>query len=225
MPVWKQALMTTIVALVCTVALAIAGGWFRTWSEGRRIADLLAKATPSPLLKSGDCSQPCWHTIQPGQTTLSEARSVLNADNSLVHEISQGLWDCWHLKAQSHWQWCLEIPNGAITPNTVIERFYLTNFQDSDLQLAEILAQFGQPIGMRLLPQTDTDEGEIYFDHNITVNVGTVYIAMMDKMTPFSPTMPVRSVTYTRPDQPLRCKPYPWPGFTEAPHDTWKCQH
>jgi hypothetical protein len=180
------------------------------------------------LLASGDCSQPCWHGIQPGKTTLDQAEAILRADRTLTLE-TNSFTDpfgkihyqlCWSRTFAPKWEGCAS-RRGSANPNDPIDDIVLI----PDIRLGEVLQVLGEPTGIHLLLGTDTINADVYFGNNIRVDTGVIYSALMPAYRyQLTPHQRIVRVTYFRPEQPPRCKPYPWPGFGTPRLDTWQCQ-
>src|SRR5258707_15671567 len=58
------------------------------------------------VLDTGSCAQPCWHSIQPGTTTLSQAAQILRTD-SRFHVNTDDLYElCWTSVEDQMWGGC-----------------------------------------------------------------------------------------------------------------------
>ncbi len=206
----------TVLMATCVGAIA-----FALFAYSRRTPIVVAQ-----LSNPGNCTQPCWHGIQPGQTTMAEARKILDADRGLEMLPNSGSIPQWRSTQTSGW--IVSVSGENLVDYLDLEgRFMATSdLVLPDVHLGDLVQAFGQPVGYRLSMMTDTAEGIVYFRDSIQANVGTVYIAMggpVTEMRPFVPEMGIRYLRYVSPSI-RQCRPYPWPGFTAASPTAWQCQ-
>jgi hypothetical protein len=203
--------LTFDLALVMMVAAAVYAGGRKEWSASMRAFD------------PGDCAQPCWHGIQPGKTTLDQAEAFLRADNRLLVTSSiitgassrQRVIICWHAPSKSG---CATGP--ADSPDRFVDDLV---FDDPNLTLEEAIMLFGEPIGIRLLPRTDTSDAIVYFNGNVEVWIYMIDSAYWSEPRSFAPSMRSSRVIYESPFG-AKCRLYPWRGFRPPARDSWKCR-
>jgi hypothetical protein len=137
-----------VLTLICTALIGLSRGvgWIvASTNTSRRII--------SNLLDTGDCSQPCWHNIEPGKTTLDQAEILLQREGSLVVNVKRhdgsgptdlGTKPCdlhWHLQSIPNYDGC------ALANNNIIWKVVLHPVSDprSGISLAELLPSLGVP--------------------------------------------------------------------------------
>ncbi len=177
---------------------------------------------PEPLyLDTGACSQPCWHGVRVGTTTADEAQRLLQADRhvyDLAHNDPNPIFHCiyeWKMQTIPYYTGCM-----IIAPDQPVKAIELRP-SDRELQLAAMIAQFGQPIAAQLCRRLDFGPhyrlavfAVVYFPDNVTV---IAYDGRPDAWW-LSPQMFVKLIRY---DQPAAEPPIPfnaprWKGFASS---------
>ncbi len=206
---FKRLLVKTILLMTCVNAVAI------TLSMSGRSKPFVV----AQFLEPGNCAQPCWHGIQPGKTTMAEARTILDADAGLELQRDSVVSPEWR---STQAPWGVRVVGTYLVGDLDVAGISVL----PDVQLGDLVLAFGQPIGYRLQMMTDSAEGIVYFENHIQANVGMIYFALAPpytEMLPFTPKMSIHHISYSGPDS-LPCKLNPWPGYSKAPPPTiWRC--
>lgn len=169
------------------------------------------------ILSVSACTQPCWHGLSPGVTTLDEADAMLNSDTQNVQavvDIQPGLFErprhvCWTLSVDPGWTGCALRHDGA--PG-VINEIYLTAPHNQGFSLGDTLVLLGQPAASKLCTRLGFMSATLYFPNNIEVDAFEDHLAADGR---YDPHMRIFQVVYHYPsDEP----PYPfdtlqWRGF------------
>lgn len=186
--------------------------------------------SPSPAMLAidpGSCSQPCWHDIQIGKTTVKQAEALLKQDSKFVVELnidpnSFGAGGMSWEAQSGPIDWGAADPQIPNDPNSPVNFLYM--YLD-DLRLGDAIQVFGEPVGYELCWRTDTMDAHVHFNNHIDVLVSGIYIDMMGHMSAFAPNQNVAAVIYHPLDQqPYRRELRPWEGFKAPSKDGWKCR-
>jgi hypothetical protein len=192
----------------------------------REIARRLSSISPeAAILNVEACSQPCWHGIHPGVTTLDQAAENLRADQVLVANVldvqlgdfaSRRREICWEIRNQVDWRGCALRDQGFSGP---INRLELEP-PDEGLSLGDTILLFGNPIASEYCMRLGLYYAFVYFPDNVEVRTrGESPIQSGTTMPRYDPTMRVFIVRYHYPaDEPPYAFDTPrWQGFT-YPH-------
>lgn len=199
--------LTVLIVSICVIAIVILLAMRRAAAPSEAVR----------LLAPGNCTQPCWHGIQPGKTTLDQAEAILRADRTLALETNSysdpfgklHYQLCWSRTVAPRWEGCAS-RRGSSNANDPIDDIVLI----PDIRLGEAVQVLGKPTGIQLLLGTDTIDADVYFRGSIRVDAGMIYSAMMPSYVyQLTPYKQITRVTYFRPEQQPRCKPHPWRGF------------
>ncbi len=162
--------------------------------------------------------EPCWHGIQPGVTTIEQAKAILSADRALVADLGFYFDNCWYFVPFPSWKICLGPLHGF--SSDVITYVYV-RFESAPEapRLGDMLPLFGEPVASKLcwyrfgvgVNNSRSFVGaDVYFENG-------VYTGAYDPQQPNStrpdPNMALFLVTYAhrdrRPDLPF------WRGFIQ----------
>lgn len=190
------------------------------------VALIVFVQTVSRLLRSGGvaariitadiCPQPCWHGIQPGSTTITNAYELLKADTALVDNINLGPPGrgvppeqilCWSIVASPRWRGCIGRNLTNAGPVNLIELSPPANV----FTLGQAIALFDEPVAVEMC-QT---YAHIYFEHDVEVVVAGRRSPALD---PQQSILLVRFL-YPSSEPPYRFDTPPWQGFI-----TWRGQ-
>ncbi len=194
---------------------------------GVRVVGALTRTGAAAMLDAGPCAQPCWHGIQPGQTTFEDAQTLLRGRTDVL-DVAYSTVDS-HL----HWITATEPPwrgrgfrwsaagGGAVD-------FILMEPPPDVMRLGDAVAIFGAPVVSTLCWRFDNNQpnlagklprpflgAHVYFNGDVEV---LAYNPTRPTERRFDPDMVVWSVTYNYPDQepPYRFDAPIWRGFTVA---------
>jgi hypothetical protein len=173
---------------------------------GARIVGGTVKPPAAALLDSGVCTQPCWNGIQPGLTTLQQARDILMADHQIQVEALDAHHLCWQSRANQAWRGCAD--EGWITGGQV--RYLELTFGPGALRLGDAILLFGQPVNPALCWTGDRLAAYILFRQNVVIKAS----APITGTWPFDQKMDVDAVQYYSPEA-LSYDPdsWDWKGF------------
>lgn len=185
----------------------------------------IGHAKPAPraeFIDPGPCSQPCWHGIKPGTTTLSEAIARLRADGVFsldTHE--QGL--CWVPISDRDWSGCLSWKIGA-GPDAPVTGLLL-HLPFDTVTIAEVLPLFGEPLAAKRCWRTDTWQAYLIFPSNVAL-VTRNYSTFSGQPERFSPSLTIDQIWYYLPEDapPYNTNMPLWRGFSgrrERPICRW----
>ncbi len=178
----------------------------------------VSKASDPPFLTlfaQQGCDSPCWHHIQLGKTTLTQAEVILRQDMTIrdLGFSEDGL--CW---TAGNWQGCLGSDSGQQTVNSMT--FYPP---DGDFRLGDAVQVFGEPLASAdaCLFQDDgpfETTALILFAHQVqlTVSAPTATFSL-------SPSMRVNMISYSRVPSPAQFSS-PWRGFTLLNDSAGNCE-
>lgn len=203
-------LLKLILCFILINALAIAA---------TRVIGSQIRTPESRLFETGNCSQPCWHGIQPGKTTLDEAEAILYSESDFVTGIVQQppLLDCdieWSFIAFPEFWGCASAKNGIISDMWVgVETIH---FKTAGLDLGYALYSLGSPIAAEVCGDSNgasyasmyTNQVKIYLEldwvyDGIPFPKGNRDLAWVD----------VKRIHYS--DKPIKAPhAIPWHGFT-----------
>jgi hypothetical protein len=126
------------------------------------------------LFQTGDCQQPCWHDIQPGKTTITEAEALLNT-LPFVSDVRPG--DRSVDRCDLLWNINLPIPywGCASAESTVIVRLGISaqmgNFYDG-IGIENLLAVLGAPDRASLCDaSTSVIWGNFYYGTSVSAGI------------------------------------------------------
>jgi hypothetical protein len=166
------------------------------------------------LLESGNCEQPCWHGIRPGETSFQQATTILQADSSYNLSLTAGKSLCWLSLKSTSWYGCTE-GHGETVQDVEL------SLPDGMLRLGDAIALFGMPIAARLCwfdsYSQDYVVARLRFE-------GSIEIEAFDPENPvewrFAPEMTIIQVYYLSaesPRLPINGKQHlRWRGFTNT---------
>ncbi|MCC7447713.1 MAG: hypothetical protein IT324_09865 [Anaerolineae bacterium] len=136
--------------------LALTGGLILTFAllmVGVRAIDVTNPSPAVAILDPGNCSQPCWHGIQPGKTTFGQIKTLLRTDNGwFIHSYDQNHSLEWYMIASPDWYGsAYRNPPYADNPNTdypvqAVQLF----FPEGSFQLHSAIALWGRPTAILL---------------------------------------------------------------------------
>src|SRR5438552_5385841 len=73
-----------------------------------RVVGGTIKPSGFALFQLNQCSpEPCWHDIQPGVTTVEQARAILAADPGLAANLATYYDNCWYMVSVPSWKICI----------------------------------------------------------------------------------------------------------------------
>src|SRR5690349_4322546 len=87
-----------------------------------RIIGYATRSSGNILVDAGDCSQPCWHGIRPGTTTLDRARAFVMTDNPVSFAQVKSRFDneaCWTTLTVPAWLACTIFLYGTRTDQRI----------------------------------------------------------------------------------------------------------
>ena len=180
---------------------------------------------PTPTvttIAAGQCDQPCWNGIRPGETTIAQASELFSANPMLSANPGSAQFDnerCWDMAATSPlsaWRACTVYWYAS---DNKISLLRLTPPQGK-FQLGDVLALFGDPLASTLcwwdarLPNMPSQflRARLYFKNNIEV---WAYSLRQPTSFLFDPGMVVYTVNYhyTQADLPFLPDAPLWHGF------------
>lgn len=168
----------------------------------------------------GQCEQPCWNGIRPGQTTIDQVQAIFRADPALAASPGVAQFDnerCWNMASGSPfplWRVCTVFWYAA---DHTISLVRLTPPQEA-FQLGDAIALFGPPVASTLcwwytrLPNMPGQvlRARVYFRDNIEV---WAYSQRQPMSFLLDPTMAVYLVNYSDHRSPFRSDMPTWRGF------------
>src|SRR4051794_27926039 len=98
------AMAFTLLMIILIVIVQSTSQWLKS-------GDIVAR-----IITADSCAQPCWHGIQPGSTTISNAYDLLKADTALIDNLSLGPPGrgvppeqslCWSIAVSPRWRGCV----------------------------------------------------------------------------------------------------------------------
>jgi hypothetical protein len=191
---------------------------------GTRIVGYATRSPGNAIVDAGNCSQPCWHGIQPGTTTLDRAQAAVLSDNRVNFVQVAPRFDneaCWETLTDPAWLACTVFLYGARTAQR-IQLIHIDPPQGA-LRLGDAVALFGEPVAASLcwwnmniagMPNYFL-RGRVFFKGNVEA---WVYDLKQPLVRHYTPDMIVFTLRY---HYPAEEPPYPfdaphWPGFKKA---------
>jgi hypothetical protein len=168
------------------------------------------------LFQGHQCSpEPCWHGIQPGITTIAQARAILAADHDLAANLATYYDNCWYVVSIPSWKICIGPLLGE--HGDVIDYVYL-RFESAQEapHLGDVLTLFGEPVGSKLCwyrfgvgNNRSFIGADVYFENGLYVGA---YNAHEPDSFRLDPNRTVFLVSYARRYRP---RIPGWRGFVE----------
>jgi hypothetical protein len=198
----------TAVAATLTVLLSIA----------RWIGGLDGPPVSLAMLETGACSQPCWHGVKPGKTSLDQVAELAYSQSRENYNSAQMLYAneyCWKIPSERTWHGCVR-RNWASNPGTPIESLELEP-PDGALRLGDTFRVFGEPVAAESCqssPGLSNSKivAQLYFRDHIIVTVSHPF---QPDNTRLSPAMAVRWMYYYAPTASGYVEGIPsWRGFS-----------
>jgi hypothetical protein len=94
------------------------------------------------MFATGGCTQPCWHGIRPGTTTVKEAIDLIEADSTLKVFYRDDRMICWHGPTGS-------TQNSSCASNirspSQIDQISI-EIPKGDLKIGDVIRALGQPV-------------------------------------------------------------------------------
>jgi len=124
-----------------------------------------ARTVPSAMavLDAGHCASPCWYGVQPGKTTLEQARDWFKSG------------DTWQAVAQDWphaYRWALKAADGwqmVVTRDYKASASIIADIEvdppDGALHVGDILRKYGDPLGMRVCARPRSHVHLYFTDH------------------------------------------------------------
>ncbi len=129
------------------------------------------------ILLDQSCPQPCWRAIQPGQTTIGQARTLLIAGAPLIQHVNSSPNSdipgpephvCWSINVIPNWQGCAARDIIADGP---VNRIEIRIPIQANFTLGEAILMFGRPKAAVVCPLSGLPNAALYFDNNVEVTV------------------------------------------------------
>jgi hypothetical protein len=160
------------------------------------------------ILDAGNCSQPCWHGIQPGRTTLAEARALLRNDpvwGNATYDSNGRL--TWEMADTPGWR-------GSATGSRYAET---RTIQSIDLipprgavRLGDIVTLMDSPRRLRFCDRSSSDHIHLFFEDNMEVIAVRPEGGPIDQI---APDLVIRSIRYYSSDASGIYNAFDWQGF------------
>jgi hypothetical protein len=175
------------------------------------------------LLDSGQCEQPCWHGIRPGETTLAEAEAALREGNIVsIYSPHSAMILRWAIRSDPPWRGSAFRFNAERADDTIT--FVELNPPLAAMRLGDAIAIFGEPLISTLCWRFDSVPGDVaqpflaahlYFQGNVEV---LAYNPVDPRGKRYTPDMAIWQVIYDYPsiEPPYRFDAPRWRGFTWA---------
>lgn len=175
------------------------------------------------VLDSGQCEQPCWQGIRPGQTTLAEAETALRESSvATVYSPHSALILRWATRSDPAWRGSAFRFNANRADDSIT--FVELNPPQAAMYLGDAIAIFGEPLVSTLCWRFDTVPGSaarpflaahLYFRSNVEV---LAYNPVDPREKRYTPGMAIWQVIYDYPsiEPPYRFDAPRWRGFTRA---------
>ncbi len=180
---------------------------FSVLLAGVRIVGGTAQSPVLAVLDSGSCAQPCWHGIRLGQTTLDQARAVLQAAGIPGLIASESTRLCWHLSFGGAWRACIQQPRLS---DSSVRSLSLTSMGGT-LRLGDAILLFGEPVNPVVCWTNGRVAAYVPFHHNIVVRAS----APLGERAVFDQNMIIDTIYYYAPDAlSYDGSPAHWEGFT-----------
>lgn len=188
------------VGLITIFSLAVAGA---------RAIGTQDKPSVVAILDSGDCPQPCWQGIQPGKTTLREARTLV---------ASGSMWGAASYDSNGRLTWEMASPGGWRSIATGSRYSSRSTIQTIELipprgavKLGDIVTNFDNPLRMRYCDRNRTpDHIHLFFDGSVEVIAINTEGNAIDRL---DPDLLIRSIRYHSPGTANSYNAVDWEGF------------
>jgi hypothetical protein len=127
------------------------------------------KVPGAAIFDPGDCSQPCWHGIQPGKTTLDEAEAILRADplfSDIRREQPVVRFDLeWTINSNPIYG------GGVRAENNVVTKIWIMSYWLHDgVPLTDAMLALGSPQSISVCSGPSGRHATMIFSEKVTVN-------------------------------------------------------
>jgi hypothetical protein len=179
------------------VALTVAG---LIAINGMRLAGRLGRPPDRAILNPGACSLPCWHGIRPSATTLTQAETIIRADQTLRINTYTADTLCWQIQSDTFVQGCAYTFKNVGADNNLVEIINLVP-RSNAFHLGDAVSFFGLPVAAQ--PSCISTNGNVYFPGNVIAvtpagladfgpDTSIVYLSFVTTQTPWYNTQTPR---------------------------------